>query len=70
MVRNVVLAFAKRIDALDWMAPGTKAQAKAKLAVLKVGVGYPDTWRDYTALEVIPGDAYGNVEFRCHRAGH
>jgi putative endopeptidase len=62
MVRNVVLAFAKRIDALDWMAPATKAQAKAKLAVLKVGVGYPDTWRDYTALEVIPGDAYGNVE--------
>ena len=40
-----------RIDALDWMAPATKARAKAKLAVLKVGVGYPDHWRDYGGLD-------------------
>jgi predicted metalloendopeptidase len=62
MVKNVVAAFAKRIDTLDWMAPSTKAQAKAKLAALKVGVGYPDKWRDYSGLEVVRGDAYGNVE--------
>jgi putative endopeptidase len=62
MVRNVVAAFARRIDSLDWMAPKTKAQAKAKLAVLKVGVGYPDKWRDYSRLEVAANDAYGNVE--------
>ena len=42
-------AFGRRIDALDWMSPATKARAKAKLAVLKVGVGYPDRWRDYSA---------------------
>jgi predicted metalloendopeptidase len=61
MVKNVVAAFARRIDSLDWMAPKTKEQAKAKLAVLKVGVGYPDTWRDYSGLEVVRGDALGNV---------
>ena len=44
------------------MAPATKAKAKAKLATLKVGVGYPDRWRDYSALEVVAGDAYGNAE--------
>ena len=62
MVQNVVAAFGRRIDALDWMTPKTKAAAKAKLAVLKVGVGYPDKWRDYAGLEVVRGDAYGNVE--------
>ena len=43
MVHNLIAAFARRIDRLDWMAPETKAKAKAKLAVLKIGVGYPDT---------------------------
>ena len=42
MVRNIRDAFARRIDALDWMAPATKARAKEKLAVLEVGIGYPD----------------------------
>jgi predicted metalloendopeptidase len=71
MVRNEVAAFARRIDRLDWMAPQTKARAKAKLAVLRVGVGYPDTWRDYSKLEVVRGDALGNAEraslFEYHR---
>jgi predicted metalloendopeptidase len=62
MVRNLIAAFAKRIDALDWMAPQTRAKAKAKLATLKVGVGYPDRWRDYSGLEVVHGDALGNRE--------
>ena len=62
MVKNVVAAFGRRIDALEWMAPKTKAQAKAKLAVLKVGVGYPDKWRDYSSLDVSRDDAFGNVE--------
>jgi predicted metalloendopeptidase len=61
MVRNVVAAFAQRIDALQWMAPRTKAEAKAKLAALKVGIGYPDRWRDYAGLEVVRGDAIGNA---------
>jgi putative endopeptidase len=61
MVANEVAAFARRIDQLAWMAPATKAQAKAKLAALKVGVGYPDKWRDYGKLEVVRGDAFGNA---------
>jgi len=61
MVKNEIAAFAKRIDRLDWMSPETKAKAKAKLAVLKVGVGYPDRWRDYSGLEVVAGDALGNA---------
>jgi putative endopeptidase len=64
MVRNEIAAFRRRIDALDWMSPGTKEKAKAKLSVLKVGVGYPDRWRDYSGLEVVRGDALGN----WHRA--
>jgi putative endopeptidase len=62
MVRNLLAAFAARLDRLEWMAPQTRAKAKAKLATLKVGVGYPDKWRDYSALEVVAGDAFGNAE--------
>jgi predicted metalloendopeptidase len=61
-VRNELAGFARRIDRLDWMAPATKAKAKAKLAALKVGVGYPDHWRDYSTLEVVRGDALGNAQ--------
>jgi putative endopeptidase len=62
MVRNLLTAFGRRIDKLDWMAPETRARARAKLATLKVGVGYPDKWRDYSVLEVLRGDALGNAE--------
>jgi putative endopeptidase len=62
MVANIVAAFGDRIDRLDWMSPATKKEAKAKLAVLKVGVGYPDRWPSYDGLDVKPTDAFGNVE--------
>jgi putative endopeptidase len=62
MVKNINAAFSRRIDRLDWMAPATKEQAKAKLAVLEVGVGYPDQWRDYSALTVAADDAVGNFD--------
>jgi putative endopeptidase len=62
MVRNLERAFATRIDALEWMAPETKVEAKAKLAALKVGIGYPDHWRDYSGLKVLRKDAFGNNE--------
>jgi putative endopeptidase len=62
MVSNLIRAFAARIDRLQWMAPETRTRAKAKLAVLEVGVGYPDRWRDYSGLEVVRGDAFGNAE--------
>jgi putative endopeptidase len=61
MVKNIVAAFDKRIAALDWMAPATKAEARKKLSVLKVGVGYPDTWpmRPYYAVSAT--DPAGNL---------
>jgi endothelin-converting enzyme/putative endopeptidase len=61
MVTNIIAAFDKRIDKLDWMAPATRAQAKEKLKTLYVGVAYPDKWDSYDALKVVPGDAFGNV---------
>lgn len=60
MAANVVKAFDARIDKLDWMTPQTKARAKKKLSNFRVYVGYPDKWRDYSGLEVVRGDAYGN----------
>lgn len=62
MVRNLLTAYTARIDRLEWMAPATKAIAKEKLAVLKVGVGYPDHWRSYAGLKIVRGDALGNHE--------
>jgi len=61
MVGDLVKAFGKRIDALTWMSPETRAKAKQKLETLKVGVGYPDRWRDYAGLEIVKGDALGNA---------
>ncbi len=62
MVRNIVTAFGQRIDALAWMSPETKARAKEKLGTLQVGIGHPAKWRDYSKLEIVRGDAYGNAD--------
>ncbi len=62
LVSNLLDAFSKRIDTLDWMAPSTKAEAQAKLKSMYVGVGYPDKWRDFSGLEIRADDAYGNIE--------
>ncbi len=62
MVTNILKAFETRIDRLEWMAPTTKAKAKAKLAVMKVGVGYPDKWVDYRSLAIDAKDIIGNLE--------
>ena len=62
MVTHIVAAFGRRIDQLAWMTPATKAKAKAKLAIIRVSVGYPDKFRDYTGLEIVKGDALGNAE--------
>ena len=43
------------------MTPATKAHAQEKLAKYTVKIGYPDRWRDYTALEIKPDDLIGNV---------
>ncbi len=62
MVSNIVAAFSKRIDKLDWMAPSTRAHAQEKLRTLYVGIGYPDRWQSYAALKVSPADAYANAD--------
>jgi putative endopeptidase len=71
MVTALVAAFGRRIDALSWMMPATKAKAKAKLSTLRVGIGYPDAWRDYGGLTILPGEAVGNADraerFEYHR---
>ena len=61
MVAELIAAFRKRIEALTWMNPSTKAEAEAKLSTLYVGVGYPETWHNYSNYEVKPDDIFGNV---------
>ncbi len=61
MVGNIIAAFRRRINALSWMDSTTKAEAQAKLDTLYVGVGYPETWRDYSAYEVKADDIFGNL---------
>src|ERR1700722_15433002 len=60
MVGNIIAAFRQRIEGLSWMDPSTKAEAQAKLTTLYVGIGYPETWRDYSAYEVKADDVFGN----------
>jgi len=62
MVSGIKAAFDKRIEALTWMAPETKKEARAKVTSMKVGIGYPEKWRDYSSLEIKPDDAYGNYQ--------
>ena len=52
LVANLRAALRARLQRLDWMGEATKAQAVAKLDAMRVKIGYPDAWRDYTALEV------------------
>lgn len=52
LVHNLQTALGQRIDALTWMSPATKAQAKDKLANFIIKIGYPDKWKDYSGLQV------------------
>jgi putative endopeptidase len=61
MVRDLLAAYRERIPKLAWMSPETKQKALAKLAALQVIVGYPDEWIDYSSLEIVRGDALGNI---------
>jgi putative endopeptidase len=61
MVARLVANFRKRIEALTWMNASTKAEAEAKLSTLYVGIGYPETWHDYSNDEVKPDDIFGNI---------
>jgi putative endopeptidase len=62
LVGDLKVAMAARIRQLTWMSPATKAEALKKLSKLTTKVGYPDRWKDYSALAVRSDDLYGNVE--------
>lgn len=61
LVQNLMNAYSQSIDKLDWMSPTTKVQAQKKLASFAVKIGYPNKWRDYSALEIKNNDLIGNV---------
>jgi putative endopeptidase len=61
LVRNLLKAYAVSIEQLPWMSAATKAEAQAKLRKINVKIGYPDHWRDYSALKIVPDDLLGNV---------
>ena len=60
MVNNILATFREGVDKLEWMTPETKKAAKAKAETMLVGVGYPDSWRDYSSLEIKRDDPLGN----------
>ena len=61
LVDNLRAAFAERIHALEWMCDATKQAALHKLDQFTLKIGYPDQWRDYSALQISPDDLLGNV---------
>ena len=61
IVGNLIIAYRSRISNLAWMSAQTKERALAKLAALRIGVGYPDKWIDYSTLVVARDDAFGNM---------
>jgi putative endopeptidase len=61
LVANLIEAYRISINELEWMSPETKVKAQEKLGKFRPKIGYPDKWRDYSALQTTPDDLYGNV---------
>ena len=61
LVANLVEAYRQSITTLEWMSEETRARALDKLDRFTPKIAYPDTWRDYSALQIKPGDLVGNV---------
>lgn len=61
LVKNLLTAYESSIKELDWMSEDTKKQALDKLSKFTPKIGYPDKWRDYSALKITKGDLYGNM---------
>ena len=62
LVKNLQTALGERIAALEWMSDETKAKAQEKLATFHVKIGYPDTWKDYTTLDIKNDSYWANME--------
>ena len=60
VVKKIEAAMSQDLDQLSWMTPETKKKAREKLAAITNKIGYPDNWRDYSALTISKGDAMGN----------
>ncbi len=61
LVKNLLVAFEKRIDQLEWMGNGTKKQAKEKLSQFTPKIGYPDVWKDYSSVKIVPDNVIANM---------
>ena len=61
MTEQIETAMQGEIEALNWMSPATKAEALRKLHAIRNKIGYPDHWRDYSALTVKPNDYFGDA---------
>jgi len=62
LVGNLINAYEKSINELEWMGEETKVQALDKLSKFTPKIGYPDEWRDYSALDIEGDDLFGNLE--------
>ncbi|VFB11696.1 M13 family peptidase [Aeromonas salmonicida] len=62
LVENLRTAYGQSIQELDWMSPATKTQALEKLAKFRPKIGYPDKWKDYSAIEIRADDLVGNLQ--------
>ena len=62
LVGNLIKAYEKSISELEWMTDETRAQALDKLNKFKANIGYPDVWRDYSAIDIEADDLFGNLE--------
>jgi len=71
MVHQIEAAMERDLNQLTWMTPDTKKRAVEKLHEITNKIGYPDKWRDYSALRIVRGDALGNslrgTEFEVNR---
>ena len=61
MTEQIETAMGQEIAALDWMSPETKQEAQRKLHAIRNKIGYPETWRDYSALTIKPDDYFGDL---------
>ena len=62
MIKMLIKGFEVSINELDWMSDATKVEAQDKLSKFTYKIGYPDKWRDYSALEVVAGDLVANYQ--------
>ncbi len=62
LVGNLIKAYEVSISELDWMTDATKEEALRKLSKFEAKVGYPDEWKDYSAVTIEPDDLFGNLE--------